>query len=174
MENAQTGSDHSRFVVLGHFTGLHGLKGWIKVFSHTDPRESIFEHDWWIGQPGQWQSIRHHGGRRQGKTLVVRLEGVNTPEQAEAYRDLQIAVPRDQLPEPDENSWYWADLEGLQVRTLEGVELGRVSHLFETGANDVMVVKGERERLVPFTYGHAVQSVDLEQGCILVDWDPDF
>ncbi len=174
MEKAQAGSEHSRFVVLGHFTGPHGLKGWVKVFSHTQPREGIFSHEWWVGRPGQWRPVRHHGGRKQGKTLVVRLEGVNSPEEAETYRDLQIAVPRQQLPEPEENAWYWADLEGLRVVTTEGVELGRVSHLFETGANDVMVVKGERERLLPFTYGHTVMAVDLEQGEIRVDWDPDF
>ncbi len=170
----QAGSENSRFVILGRFTGPHGLKGWVKVFSHTEPREGIFRHEWWIGRNGEWKPVRHSGGRVQGKTLVVKLEGVDTPEQAESYRDMEIAVPRERLPDPGENSWYWTDLQGLQVVTVDGVELGRVSHLFETGANDVMVVKGERERLLPFTYGHAVLDVDLQAGRILVDWDPDF
>ncbi len=174
MNADRSGVQPPHLVVMGHFTGPHGLRGWVKVFSHTQPREGIFRYQWWIGRGGSWQKARHHGGRRQGKTLVVKLEGVDSPEQAEALRNMEIAVSRAELPDPGPDSWYWTDLEGLLVVNREGIELGRVSHLFETGANDVMVVQGERERLIPFTPGHTVDAVDLEQGRIRVDWDAAF
>jgi len=83
-------------------------------------------------------------------------------------------VPRSELPDPGPDSFYWTDLEGLTVRTVAGVELGVVDHLLETGANDVLVLKGERERLIPYVRGAVVTDVDLEQGVITVDWDPEF
>ena len=81
---------------------------------------------------------------------------------------------RDALPKPAPGELYWSDLEGLRVRTVEGRELGTVSHLFETGANDVIVVKGDRERLIPFLRDSVVREVDLAAGTMIVDWDPDF
>jgi 16S rRNA processing protein RimM len=78
------------------------------------------------------------------------------------------------LPELHEGEYYWNDLQGLRVENLDGVELGRISYVFETGANDVIVVKGRREYLIPFTWGNAVRRVDLEKGLMIVDWDPDF
>jgi 16S rRNA processing protein RimM len=88
--------------------------------------------------------------------------------------DCDIAVQREQLPALESGEYYWTDLQGLRVVNLEGVELGVVSHLFETGANDVLVVRGERERLIPYTTGEAIQEVDLDHGQITVDWDPEF
>ena len=86
----------------------------------------------------------------------------------------EIAVERDQLPELANDEYYWTDLEGLQVRTCAGVTLGRVDHLLATGANDVLVVQGEREHLIPFVLGSVVKAVHLSDGWMEVDWDPDF
>jgi len=83
-------------------------------------------------------------------------------------------VSRSQLPPPKPGEYYWVDLEGLAVQTVEGVVLGTVSHLFDTGANPVIVISGERERLVPFVTDQYVKSVDFDAGLIVVDWDPDF
>ena len=85
-----------------------------------------------------------------------------------------IAVRRDQLPATDRDEFYWTDLQGLRVVTAQGVELGRVSHLFATRANDVMVVEGDRQRLIPYRWGEVVRGVDLAGGKMIVDWDPDF
>jgi len=85
-----------------------------------------------------------------------------------------IAVRRDQLPPPRAGEFYWADLEGLAVETEQGTRLGRVDHLFATAANDVLVVRGERERLIPFLWGAVIKDVEFDRGLILVDWDPDF
>ncbi|MEO6800050.1 MAG: ribosome maturation factor RimM, partial [Rhodanobacter sp.] len=103
------------------------------------------------------------------------LPGVDDREQAAALIGTDIHVDREQLPPPAKDEYYWVDLEGLEVITTEDVHLGRVSHLFATGANDVVVVRdGSRERLIPFIQGSYVRSVDLSAGRMVVDWDPEF
>ena len=112
-------------------------------------------------------------GRRQGRGIVVHLMGYDDREQATALVGADIAVPRTQLPRLKKGEYYWSQLQGLRVTNLQGVELGRVSHLFETGSNDVLVVAGEREYLIPYL-PDVVQAIDLDAGTLSVDWDADF
>lgn len=162
-------------VVLGRVSGLFGVCGWVKVYSHTEPRENIATYRrWYLQRDGDWQPVRVEQGRRHGKGVVVKLAGVEDRDQAAALIGCDIAIERDQLPPLPPGEYYWTDLEGLRVVTLEGTELGRVSHLFATGANDVMVVKNDRERMLPFVQPDVIRRVDLEQGLIEVDWDPEF
>lgn len=165
-----------RLVALGHVTGVHGLQGWIKVHSDTSPRENIAIYTQLLLSSGNdWRSWKLSSGRRQGKGVVLKLKGCNDRDQAEALVGARIAVYRDQLPDlesPDD--FYWTDLEGLAVETTEGLALGEVDHLFETGANDVLVVRGDRERLIPFIWEQVVIEVDLEGRRMVVDWDPEF
>ncbi len=162
-------------IIMGRISGLFGVKGWVKVFSHTSPRKGILDYrTWYLKRNGGWQAYKLAAGHAQGKGVVARLEGFDDRDQAAALMGTDIAIKREQLPKLNPGEYYWSDLEGLRVENLEGVDLGVVSHLFETGANDVMVVKGDRERLIPYTKGEAVKEVDLEAGLILVDWDPDF
>ncbi|RMG52485.1 MAG: ribosome maturation factor RimM [Gammaproteobacteria bacterium] len=167
--------DRSRRIPLGRINGLFGVRGWVKVFSHTSPREGIVEYSPWLVRRGEdWVPMEVEAGHRQGKTVVAKLAGIDDREAAEALLGSEIAIERSQLPPPAEGEYYWIDLLGLPVETVGGVPLGRVDHLIETGAHDVLVVKGERERLIPFVPGHHVQEVDLEGGRIVVDWDPEF
>jgi 16S rRNA processing protein RimM len=162
------------WVILGRVSGLFGVRGWVKVFSHTSPRTNILEHkSWYLLTAGGREKVRLKAGRAHGKGIVALLEGFEDRDRAAELLGTDIAVPRDWLPQAEEGEYYWADLEGLRVRTLEGEELGRIDHLFETGSNDVMVVKGERERLIPFI-DQVISEVDLDGGCITVEWDPDF
>jgi len=162
-------------VILGRVSGLFGVRGWVKIHSDTSPREGILGYKQWYlkGMDGWWQA-KLLAGRTQGKGVVAHLVGYEDRDQAATLVGLDIAVRREQLPALAPGEYYWADLEGLRVENVEGVGLGVVSHLFETGANDVLVVKGERERLIPYTWGEAVREVDLESGRLIVDWDPDF
>lgn len=163
-----------QWVVLGRVSGLFGVRGWVKVFSHTAPPGNILEYPVWnLMRPEGRSEVRLTEGRPHGKGIIAHLEGYDDRDRAATLLGAEIAVRREQLPEPDGNGFYWVDLEGLQVRTCDGAELGRVDHLFETGANDVMVVLGERERLIPYVDAVVVE-VDLERGTITVDWDPDF
>ncbi len=162
-------------VVLGRIAGVFGVKGWVKVYSHTDPLENILGYSpWLLREASGWREYRLAEGKRHGKGLVARLEGFEDRDQASRLNGCDICVPRDRLPTLDDGDYYWSDLEGLRVQTLEGVDLGTVSHLFDTGANDVLVVKGDKERLLPYDWGQVVKRVDLEAGLIQVDWDPDF
>ncbi len=166
-------------VLIGRIAGLFGLEGWVKVYSYTRPREAILKYDSWRLKPTgeterSWREFTLAAGRLQGPGVVARFEGITNREAASQLVGADIAIARARLPKLRRSEYYWADLEGLRVLNLEGVELGIVNHLFDiAGANDVMVVVGERERLIPFTK-QAIHEVDLERGIIRVDWDADF
>lgn len=165
----------TRLLTIGRITGIYGVKGWVKIRSHTEPRDNILNYPrWLVWRDGQWKEMFPVEGRMQGKGVVAALQGVGDRDQAREYMGADIALPRDELPPLPADEYYWADLEGLEVITVDGVSLGRLDHLMETGANDVMVVRGERERLIPMVFGQYVTRVDLELGLIEVDWDPDF
>jgi 16S rRNA processing protein RimM len=121
-----------------------------------------------------WQEFAVEASRVQSNGIVVRLEGCRDRESAVALRHAMVAVPRSALPEPEAGEYYWHALIGLTVMTTDGVELGHVDHLFETGANDVLVVQGDRERLIPWIQDQVVQRIDLTDGRMIVDWDPSF
>jgi len=145
------------------------------VFSYTEPRENIVHYQpWYLCCGEQWQARRLVEGRQHGKGVVARLDGCTDRDQALALMNCEIGVRRDQLPAPAQGHYYWNDLLGLEVVNLQRESLGRVDHLLETGANDVLVVAGERERLIPFVLDKVVKRVDLEAGVIQVDWDRDY
>ncbi len=170
MADAQSG-----MVVIGRISGLYGVRGWLRIFSYTDPRENVIDYSpWLVNIDGQWQPMKVVTGRTQGKSVVVNLAGYDDRDAAVTLLGKDIAVRREQLAAPAPGEYYWADLEGLRVVTNAGVELGTVDHLFQTGANDVVVVKGDRERLIPFVQGEVILNVDLQQGVMKVDWDPDY
>lgn len=164
-----------RWVLMGRVSGLYGVRGWLKVFSHTEPRSRILDYNpLFVNSAGQWRALDVEDGRVHGKGVIIKPAGHDDRDAASALIGCDIAVRRDQLPEPEPGEYYWADLAGLRVVTVEGVELGTVDHLFKTGANDVMVVTGERQRLIPFVRDEVIVDIDFEQGVIQVDWDPEF
>lgn len=166
------------FIMLGKISGVFGVRGWLKVYSHTDPREGIVKYSpWYLKQRGEWVKVNVKTGHRQGKTIVAQLEGVNDRNQAETMIGLEIAVRKEQLPKLPKGKYYWSELEGLQVSTVDGVDVGVVDYVFATGANDVLVVKkldDAGECLIPFLHDDVIKTVDLSASTMLVDWDPDF
>ncbi len=135
--------------------------------------EAILDYQpWLLGE--EQKPVNIVDGRRQGKGLAALLPETQDREQAMSLVGQQISVKRDQLPATDKGEYYWSDLEGLEVHTLGGEKLGRVERLMETGANDVLVIRGEREHLVPFIQGQYVSLIDLEGGRMIVDWDAAF
>ena len=127
---------------------------------------------WMLGEDRK--TVKILDGRKQRKGLVVCLPGIKDREQARTMVGQQIFVRREQMPPVAEDEYYWSDLEGLDVHTTKGVLLGKVERLMDTGANDVLVIRGQRQHLVPFVQGQYVTRVDLEGGLIEVDWDPEF
>ncbi|APC10709.1 ribosome maturation factor RimM [Providencia rettgeri] len=168
-------------IVLGKLGAAYGIRGWLKVFSSTEHAESIFDYQpWFIQRSGQWQHIEIEDWKHHNKDIIVKLGGVDDRDAAALLTNFEIAVNSTQLPEL-ENEYYWKDLMGCQVVTLQGYGLGIVTDMMETGSNDVLVIKanlkdafGIKERLVPFLDGQVIKKVDLDAKLIEVDWDPGF
>lgn len=161
-------------VVMGRVTGLFGVRGWVKVHSHTREKADLLRYRRWLLKTSSgWREHEVAEGREHGAGLVARLAGFEDRDQAATLVGLDIGIYASDLPALPAGEYYWAQLEGLRVLNEQGVELGRVSHLFETGANDVIVVRAERERLIPYIRG-VVKKVDIAAGEIHVDWDADF
>lgn len=170
MEKAET-----ELVRVGRVAGAFGVRGWVRVVSDTDPSVGILGYrPWRMHLNGAWVEMTATEGRQHPRGVVVKLEGCDDRDAAERYRGAEIAVRRDQLPVLGEREFYWVDLIGATVVTTRGRTLGQVKGLIETGANDVLVVEGDRQRLIPFIDDEVVSNVDLGVGRITVDWDPEF
>lgn len=173
---ADTGeSDTSgRVVVLGKIGAPWGVRGWVKLTSYTEPRDALLAYrNCFLRQEGDWTAAALEAGHPQGKSLVAKLAGVDDRDAALRWRGADIGMPRKALPEAGDGHYYWADLEGLEVRHRDGRSLGRVAYLLATGEHDVLVVQGEREVLIPFVMDRFVRGVDLAEGRIDVDWEWD-
>lgn len=165
----------------GHIAAAFGIKGWVKVHSDTAPRENILGYrPWYLLRNGRWEQVEVAEGQAHGKGVIARLRGVEDRNAAELLAGLEIGIAASALPKPKRGEYYWRDLVGLEVVNAEGVLLGVVDHLLETGANDVMAVHpcagsvDEARRLVPWVMGQVVQRVDLGARRILVDWQADW
>ncbi len=169
-------SEHQgKMVILGQLGAAHGVHGWLKVTSYTDPDTNILDYPiWQLSTHNGWEPIKLLGKRIQGPHLVVQLDGCDNSELAKCWTGRKFAISRDELPSADDDEFYWTDLEGLTVRTTSGQTLGQVDHLIEVGSRDVMVILGGEEPIqVPFVMHETVCKVDLEQGEILVEWEPE-
>lgn len=163
-----------RWISLGRVGRAHGVRGWCWVRSDCDPVEALFDYQPIRARQGDHILVlKWSEWKLLPKGVIARIEGIDNPEQLQAWVGATLEAPRSALPDDDEG-WYWADLEGLQVRTVDGILLGRVSHLFDAGGGAIMVLSGERERLVPFVMDDVVKQVALDEGLIEVDWDPDY
>ncbi|NWG39059.1 MAG: ribosome maturation factor RimM [Hydrogenophilaceae bacterium] len=161
-------------VVMGRIAGPYGIKGWVRIQPFTETLDALLDYPvWQIGSQDNWQEAEIEEAGIRGQSIIAKLAGCNDRDAAFALRGQEIAVFRDELPEPEDNEYYWEDLIGLTVVNREGVELGHVVKLLETGAHDVLVVKNEKEHLIPFV-GVYVLNVDLAQGIIEVDWGLDY
>ncbi|NVJ67393.1 MAG: ribosome maturation factor RimM [Gammaproteobacteria bacterium] len=164
-------------LVVGKVNGAYGIKGWVKVYSYTDPKENILSYNpWYMKVKGQWQPLEITNGREQGKTVVAHIKGCDDRNLAESYHGNELAIDESQLPQLEGDDYYWRDLVGLSVVNLQGEDFGQVKKLMETGANDVLVVKadGKEEILIPFVLEHSVIKVDLAAKLITVDWQADY
>lgn len=173
------GLHRDEFVALGRVSGVFGVKGWVKVFSDSRPRESIFNyHQWWLqsDESDVGRSYALEQGRRSGKHLVAKLVDVDDRDAAEQLIGRSISVVKTDLPSLPEDEFYWRDLIGLAVTNRNGESLGRVERLIETGTHDVLLVRRESgdDFLIPWVMRHFVESVDIADRMIVVDWEIDW
>lgn len=159
---------------MGRVAAPFGVHGWVKIQPFTEEVDGLADFPgWWLGDGKSWREVAVKHCAVHGVTLLASLEGVTGREAAAALKGQQVAVPRDALPAPSKNEYYWSDLIGLEVVNLQGEQFGKVSGLLETGANDVLVVQGEVERLIPFIEQYVIE-VDLAGGQVRVDWGSDY
>lgn len=178
--NAQADRSDNR-VVLGKVGKVHGIKGWLRLNSFTSPPGNILNyaklHTELENAP---RLLRIDDSRAQQKGLVVHFEGFDDPETARRLTGCEIWVPSTDMPALEAGSFYWHELQGLQVKNLQGQIFGSVQRLMETGANDVLVVAptanscDSRERLIPFLPERVIMDVSMKAQCITVDWDADY
>jgi 16S rRNA processing protein RimM len=162
-------------IIMGRIAGPYGVKGWLRVVSYTRQPDKLLEYTpWYLRRNNSWQSSGVVEAKRHGRRLLARLPGCEDRDSAAQLAGTDVGICRGQLPATAADEYYWSDLIGLPVVTLDDTVLGTVDYLIETGANDVLVVKGERERLIPFIQGQVVALVDLDIRVIRVDWDSDF
>ena len=163
--------ESSALIELGIVGAPFGVRGWVKLRSHTDPPERLLDHrELQLGLGGAWRAFRIESSGRSGGQLTVKLNGIDDRDQAQALRGAAVCVPRSELPQRDERDFYRADLIGCEVVNLAGVRLGVVQHFVETPAHALMVVRGEQEFWVPAVPQH-LRRVDLRARQVVVDWD---
>ncbi len=183
-------SNSPQYIEVGHIGSAYGLKGWVNIISYTQPKTNIIEYRPWYLKSGYlksghlktnelYQLVKVEQIRQHGKGIVALLPNCVDRTTAESLKNTEIAILPEQLPEPDSDEYYWHELIGLNVNTINDVELGKVTDLIETGANDVLVVEQQLEedpktRLIPFIRPNVVTKIDLTAKLIVVDWDPDF
>jgi 16S rRNA processing protein RimM len=167
-------------VVMGRIGAPYGIKGWVKLISFTDPADNLLEYEhFWIADGSELRRIEIDEARPQGNSLVGHIKGCDVREATRLYTGLDLLVPKDELPELD-TGYYWHELEGLRVVNLAGEDLGVVDHMLATGANDVVVVRGDdasvdqEERLLPYVEEQVVKEVDLAARIMRVDWEKDW
>jgi 16S rRNA processing protein RimM len=164
-----------KLITIGRIGSPHGVKGWVKVYSFTEPADNILDYQpWQFLKNGRSHTIKVIDCRKQNKALIVQLENCHDRDLASTYTGTEIVVEREQLPTLSTNQYYWSDLEGLTVSTKTGQQLGVVESVFATGANDVLVVVGAKRHLIPFLLKQVILNVDLASKTMQVDWDPDF
>ena len=161
-------------ICVGHIIGVQGVKGWVKVFSDTSPRENILNYSPWKIETGEKIMNVAVNGRLHGKNVIAQIDGVEDRVLAAELIGSKIYIEPGQLPKLTEGEYYWSDLIGMKVESLESEPLGTVETMMETGANDVMVLQGDRERLIPFVIDEIVREVDLANKRVVVDWQPDY
>jgi 16S rRNA processing protein RimM len=164
------------FIPVGKISGAYGVKGWAKIYSFTEPRDNVLKYKpLYLSRHGEWIEIQVTGGRMQGKGVVMGISNVTDRDQVMPLIGSELAVKREQLKPVSEDEFYWTDLMGSAVVNTEQQSLGKIDHMLETGASDVMVViDGKQTRMIPFVMDDIVKSVDLEAKQVQVDWGTDY
>jgi 16S rRNA processing protein RimM len=160
------------YIPVGKVGATYGIKGWVKIHSFTEWVGSIFDFTpWYLEDAHGWQLTKVSDGREHGKGLIAKFNGFDNPEQSRLLTGKVIAIKRSQLPRLEKNEFYWSDLEGLTVIDQSGKVLGTVLYILDTGANDVLIIKNDKEYAIPYLPGSVILSVDLEKREIHVDWE---
>ncbi len=178
---------------MGRVTAAYGVRGWIKVKPFTEAPEALLDYPtWWLAARGDGNALAHRvlEARMHSAFVIARLEGLDVREQAAVFTGAEVSVPRDQLPETEDDEVYWSDLADCEVFNRSGERLGKVAEVQGTAAHPLLRVRSDEaavegaegavgtggkatERLIPFVPAY-VLGVDLEANRIDVDWEADY
>jgi 16S rRNA processing protein RimM len=168
----QMNSPRSEYVVVGQIGSPYGVLGWVKVSSFTEMVTNILAYSpWYLEERTNWKLVEVSASREHGKGIIVKLAGIETPEEARLLAGKKIAIERSKLPVLKENEYYWNDLKGMAVINQRGENLGTVIYIMATGSNDVLVVKDKKEHAIPFLLNDVITHVDMDKKMIHVDWE---
>ena len=167
--------DKDSLVKVGKIGSPHGVRGWVKVQSYTNPIDNILTYaPWYREENGQMKEVEVIESRVQVNGIIAHLKHCDDRDQAKLLTHSMIYVERALFSECQDGEYYWTDLEGLTVINQDNISMGTVDHLMETGSNDILVVKGDKERLIPYLENDVILQVDLNEKVIRVNWDPNF
>ncbi|WP_165006479.1 ribosome maturation factor RimM [Neisseria yangbaofengii] len=168
-------TDTQQWVAMGYIKGVFGVKGWLKIAANTEYTDSLLDYPQWrLHKDGKIVTVTIEAGKAVGDELQVKFEGIDDRDQAFLLRGYTIEIPRSEFAPTEEDEFYWADLVGMTVVNQEGLTLGTVQNLMETGANDVLVIHGEYgQKLIPFVSKY-IGNVDAGKQTITVDWGLDY
>jgi len=171
-------ADH---ILIARIGAAYGIKGWVKLNSFSSPRENILDYQLFLTpQGGALVELELDQSKSQGKGFVAHIKGCDDRERAQEFTGKDLYISKDLLPKLNADEYYWHQLQGMRVRTMYGDDLGVVDHLLETGANDVLVVRGDEssvdkeERLIPYLPGQVINNIDLGLQVIKVNWEKDY
>ena len=162
-------TENSR-ILIGKVSGCFGVKGWLKVFSYTDPRDNITTYANWIVNGVVFKAVE---SKQNGKLIVAKLNGIDDKETAFMLIGQKIEIEKEQLHSLNQGEYYWHDLIGIEVTNKQGVKFGTIKSLLETGAHDVVIIQGERERIIPYIMDKTILEINIEKNSMLVDWHED-
>lgn len=162
-------------ITIGKFAKAYGVKGWIKVVSYTDPITNLIDYapHWQVIHNNKTLSLDIEDAKLHGKFVIVKIKGYNAPETVRTFTNDLIKIAREDLPTLKDDEHYLADMIGLNVVSTSGVNFGKISEIQETGANDVIVVEGEKRTLIPYL-DHVVLKINVDKQEMLVDWEDDY
>lgn len=168
-------NNQASWVVIGRFGRPHGIKGFVTVHSFTEPRDNILRYtDWHVFLNNQWQPVKLLCVETHSKNIIAQVEGYPERELVTRLTNAEIAVGQDQLADLSPGEYYWHQLMGMNVINQKGEPFGTVIEIMPTGANDVLVVQGEKRHLIPYLPGQFIIDINDSQRVITVDWDLDF
>lgn len=166
-------TDEKRFITMGKLGSTYGVHGWLKIGAYTDHGPDLLDYSpWYLSKDGKtWKLADLEGSKEHGSGILAKFNGIDSPEEARLLTGMLIGIERSQMAELPEGEYYWTDLIGLNVIDKEGTFLGVVTYLMETGSNDVIIIKGDKEHAIPYLMNDVILSIDLEKKEIRVDWE---
>lgn len=168
-------SKNKNWVVIGKFGRPQGLTGMVRVFSFTDPKDNLYDYKNWHAKINhEIQEIKPVALQKNNKFDLVKIAGYESREQAAFLTNVEIIIEGSQLPILADDEYYWHELVGMEVQNCQGLSLGKVKEMLETGANDVIIVEGNKRYLIPYIINDFILNIDSINKIITVDWDPDF